>query len=120
MYEFPLGQCDVAKYHEWRVMWSDTEAQKERCTFCKTIMVWRFFENGRMANQRDYYEAHIRDFAQPSGRTADVYRELYGFAPVKKELIRLENEANRQNKMDALDRARIAYLKQGEGNKVFV
>jgi hypothetical protein len=49
----------------------------EICIRCGKKMKWNKDGYGRI-NNKDYLDYHIRDFAQPYGRTRKVYEMIYG------------------------------------------
>jgi hypothetical protein len=67
----------------------------ERCVLCGDRKRWiKDQRTGRMRHEKEYAEAHIRDFAQPYGRTGQVYEMLYG-NPNKRDLTTKGTNANR-------------------------
>lgn len=62
--------------HNYRVINEDSEGIKEICQECKKILYTRKAKNG-IINNREYMKEHIRDTAQPYGRTSKIFNKCY-------------------------------------------
>jgi hypothetical protein len=69
--------CPKAKYHSYKVLVSRPDGQKEACRYCGQVSIYRF-KNWKMNPKDDYLMDHIRDFAQPFGKTKNIFLELWG------------------------------------------
>ena len=49
----------------------------EICVICGDKVRWNKARSGRI-DTKEYLQAHIREFAQPYGRTGKIYEMLYG------------------------------------------
>lgn len=64
--------CDYKKVNE------DKHGMLEICQICKKRLVTKKDpKTGRIDNKR-YIEAHIKDTAQPNGRTAKIFKKYWG------------------------------------------
>lgn len=64
------------KYHSFTVIQSDKDRQVERCKQCGYTKSYNKV-NDRV-NNVEYLKDHVKDFAQPTGPTANVFEEVYG------------------------------------------
>lgn len=63
--------------HKFTVLADTPTAIHEQCTLCGTKKTYNKAETGRVES-RNYAEDHVRDFAQPGGRTGKLFEQLYG------------------------------------------
>lgn len=64
--------------HDYEVVRESINGIRERCKECgKTLITKKDEETGRIDNKK-YSKEHARDIAQPTGRTARIYRKYYG------------------------------------------
>lgn len=64
------------KYHNFTSIHSDKNVQVERCKQCGYQKKYNKVE-GRV-NNVEYLKDHVRDFAQPTGPTAHIFKQFYG------------------------------------------
>lgn len=79
--------CPKVRFHKLKVIaspyTSKTDKQQvEQCQECGEILVFDFDANGNMPNERGYFLAHIRDFAQPIKQDAEMF-EVFMFCNPK-------------------------------------
>jgi len=74
---FEESHCPKAKWCEFKTTKDNDLVHKEACKHCKREVVYAKHANGRIDNNR-YYREHIRDFCQPSGPTAHIFKAIYG------------------------------------------
>jgi predicted Rdx family selenoprotein len=67
--------------HDYQEISNTSEAQVEVCRECKHKLITRKDRNGRIDNEK-YLKEHIRDTAQPGGRTKKIFKKYYGKAKV--------------------------------------
>lgn len=58
--------------HDYKPLEEYAEAKKELCSICGHKVTWKKDKQGRVDNVK-YLEAHARNFAQPTGPTAEIY-----------------------------------------------
>ena len=68
--------CKAGLPHDYRPTNDGPTLLSETCVICGDRQKWNKDERGRVAN-KDYLEAHIRDFCQPTGPHAQLYYLLY-------------------------------------------
>lgn len=68
--------CKKRTYCSFKPILLAPDAQVEVCVFCGKKVIYNI-RGGRIDNAK-YARDHIRDFAQPFGRTAKIFREIYG------------------------------------------
>jgi len=76
--EFNRSKCKANKWHEWKVLRSVDNMQREACIFCKECRWFNVEDNDT------YRLAHMRAFAQPYGYTEKLYRSIHGDDAAKK------------------------------------
>ena len=64
------------EYHDPIRLWENLEAIKEWCRLCGVNLV--YYKRDGKTDNKEYYNDHIRDFAQPYGSTAKVFYRIYG------------------------------------------
>lgn len=109
---FKLGKCPVIRWHDWEVVRAEQDVQIEVCRACNERRVWKLDDTGEATPLGDYWESHIRDFAQPYGYTAKVYFEIYGDKKFKENQKFLEKEAGREAHMEELEREFDKYVRE--------
>ena len=69
-------------YCSYTTVENTPDFQVEVCTECKKKQVYKKI-NDRVDNKK-YLEDHVRDFAQPGGRTDNIFKQYYGnYKPTK-------------------------------------
>lgn len=63
--------------HKAKILGDYPDAQVEVCTECGKDLIYNKAKDGTIDNRR-YYEEHLRDFAQPTGKTAGIFARFYG------------------------------------------
>lgn len=58
--------------HDYKYLYENPAVKVEQCSICGDIVKFQKDNAGRIDNDR-YLEAHIRNFAQSTGPTAEVY-----------------------------------------------
>jgi hypothetical protein len=58
----------------------------ETCVICGDEVKWNKNKYTGRLDSKEYLQAHIREFAQPYGRTGKVYEMLYGKPLSEKQL----------------------------------
>ena len=69
--------CKGDEPHKFEILAEDTRRIAEQCTRCGEKKTYNKAETGRTANL-EYAKDHIREFAQPGGRTGKLFEQLYG------------------------------------------
>lgn len=69
--------CRQARFHRLKVLESSDTQQVERCSECGDTLVF-YSDDGHMVDDRSYFLAHIRDFAQPIPQDPDMF-EVFTF-----------------------------------------
>lgn len=64
------------EYHDFTVIQSTKNEHIERCVRCGDYKKYNVVNN--QINTSEYLKDHARDFAQPSGKTAELYERFYG------------------------------------------
>jgi predicted Rdx family selenoprotein len=62
--------------HDFQIINEDNDGILEICVECKKKVLNRKDKNGRVNNKK-YLKEHIRDTAQPNGRTAKIFNKYY-------------------------------------------
>lgn len=102
---FEAAICKRVKYHDWRVTATRDGYQIERCVACGEKMAHKLDPEGRPVRGREYYEAHIRDFAHPDDfYSSRIFYELYGHKRINQDRKFLKDQASREEKIEALSR----------------
>lgn len=99
--------CPKEKYCQFEIVLDNREIRKEVCTFCGKRVFYNKIEGERIDN-RKYLRDHVRDFCQPHGATAHVYREIYGDAAVKRHGALVAAHAKKPDMKEAFREARDA------------
>lgn len=68
-----MKSCD---YHNFTTIHSDSSVQVEVCKQCGYKKKYNKVQ-GRV-NNTEYLRDHVRDFAQPTGSTAEIFERFYG------------------------------------------
>lgn len=68
--------CRWGSPHDFISVYENKTAKIERCRLCGVRKRWNKGYKGRIANN-EYLAAHVRNFAQPGGRTKRIYLKLY-------------------------------------------
>lgn len=63
-------------YHAYKLIQETAEAQVEVCTECKHRLITKKDKKGRIDTKK-YLAEHIRDTAQPNGRTSKIFNQYY-------------------------------------------
>lgn len=74
-YDYP--RCKGKQPHEYEPFAEAASFLAEICVLCGDKQVWDKDDRGRVAN-KDYLRYHIREFAQATGPTSQVFEMLYG------------------------------------------
>jgi hypothetical protein len=96
----------MSHIHDYKVLVDNAEVKKERCKICRKIVTFTKERwTGRIDNNR-YLKEHIRNFAQPWGRTGNQYRRIYGNPDPRKFAYKKPEQAKKENERgwDELDR----------------
>lgn len=62
--------------HTYKIINDNADGLLEICTECKKKLVTKKGFKGRV-NNKEYLKEHIRDTAQPRGRTAKIFNKYY-------------------------------------------
>lgn len=68
--------CPRSIAHDIETIFQDSTVIEECCKLCGKEFKWNKDYQGRV-NNADYLEAHVRDFCQPYGKTAQLFYLLY-------------------------------------------
>ncbi len=109
-----MDWCPKRKYHEYVVKQTLPNAQLELCAFCGHKAVFRTTDQGRLVRPKEYREAHIRAFAQPTGSTAKVFHEIYGYEPEQDAAHMAKQHAKHKKNQDDLIHEYKSYMKGGD------
>lgn len=63
--------------HTTKILGDYADALVEVCLDCGKDLIYNKAKDGAIDNAR-YYKDHLRDFAQPTGKTAGIYNKFYG------------------------------------------
>jgi hypothetical protein len=63
--------------HNYQIVKQDGSGITEVCLECKKKLTTRQDSKGRI-NNRNYLLEHVRDTAQPHGRTGKIFKKVYG------------------------------------------
>lgn len=63
--------------HKTKVLGDYHDAVVEVCVDCGKDLIYNKASDGTIDNRR-YYTEHLRDFAQPTGKTSGIYYKFYG------------------------------------------
>ncbi len=63
--------------HTTKILGDYPDALVEVCLDCGSDLIYKKAPDGSMDNGR-YYTEHLKDFAQPTGKTAGIYAKFYG------------------------------------------
>lgn len=82
------------------VLYVESGATVEKCPDCKKKIVTRAGKDGRIDN-RKYLKEHEAHFAQPFGKTAGLYKKVYGeavnkSAQIKKDMQKMKDRADEE------------------------
>jgi len=70
--------------HDYKVINEDASGRLEICLVCKKRLVTiKDRKTGRIDNKK-YIKEHIRDTAQPNGRTGKIFAKYYGDGTISK------------------------------------
>jgi hypothetical protein len=69
--------CKGDMPHKFEVYAEDERVIAEQCNRCGMKKTYNKAEKGRVET-KEYVKDHIRDFAQPNGRTGKLFEQLYG------------------------------------------
>lgn len=75
-----MRNCEVGRYHDFKVLVEGPPVQREVCRHCKTVKEYKFTEDGRLVDDEQYFKDHIRAFAQPNMK---VFHDIYPEAEAK-------------------------------------
>lgn len=64
-------------YHQYQRVSENKDGIVEICKDCKKRLVTRKDKQGRIDNTA-YAKEHVKDFAQPTGATAKIFKQFYG------------------------------------------
>ena len=66
--------------HNYKVVNENSDGRLEVCIECKKkLSTTKDSKTGRV-NNRKYLEEHVRDTAQPNGRTSKIFQKVWGEA----------------------------------------
>lgn len=74
--EYRQSRCRKGGFCTFDDILNNNEVQKEICTKCGRRVVY-LVKGGKVDNQR-YLMEHVANFAQSSGKTGKLYKEIYG------------------------------------------
>lgn len=63
-------------HHDYEIVSESSDGQVEVCRECKKRLTTTFGNKGRIDNIK-YLKEHVRDTAQPNGRTGNIYKRYY-------------------------------------------
>ena len=63
--------------HDYQTITETSDAIVEVCKTCKKKLVTKKGNRGRIDNAK-WLKEHAADFAQPTGRTAKLFKQIYG------------------------------------------
>jgi len=73
----------MTHYHDYITLRESAEAKVEICRECKKQLITKKDRLGRIDNDL-YLKEHVRDTAQPGGRTGKIFERFYGHNEAKK------------------------------------
>lgn len=65
--------CYQSLPHHYETVWDSGYGRGEVCKICGHYVKWKLDKQGRPCDGEGYYQAHIRNFAQSWGETAQIY-----------------------------------------------
>ena len=68
--------CKYGLPHDLDVVHDNPHQKIERCQLCGKRYKWKKGYRGRVENE-EYLKAHVRNFAQRSGATKEIYHRIY-------------------------------------------
>lgn len=68
--------CKGNEPHKYQITHEDSRQVAEVCTRCGDKKTYNKDPKGRVGG--DYAKDHVREFAQPGGRTGKIFEQLYG------------------------------------------
>jgi hypothetical protein len=68
--------CKNKLPHDYKPLYENPAVKVELCAICDDKISFTKDRQGRVDNNK-YLDAHIRNFAQPTGRTAKLYYSIY-------------------------------------------
>ena len=71
------SKCPKRKYCAFEQKFEDETGIGEVCMYCGKKVWYGKNEEGEIHNDK-YLADHVRDFCQPTGRTAKIFYEIYG------------------------------------------
>jgi hypothetical protein len=73
-----MDKCpkDENGYHDPERLREEWDAIIEYCKICKKKLI--YMKRDGKINEAEYYNDHIRDFAQPYGSTAKIFYRIHG------------------------------------------
>lgn len=104
------NKCEKNRFKlcKFEITYDDGTTIGECCDFCGKRIHYNIVD-GRIDNVR-YLADHIRNFLQPTGRTRNLFYEIYGNDPVKRmEAFKKAKEKGRLDQDDMLAYARDTY-----------
>lgn len=113
--------CPKEKLHRFRVLKDAKDAQVEECEACGEKKIYRKDPKTGRIDNRAYVKDHLRDLAQPFGKTGKVFEELYGKGELKQMSDTIEQTLKRGHTADDIRRNAAAHLRYLEriGSKGF-
>jgi len=69
--------------HDLQIIHENKKVKVERCKICNKRFRWN--KSNRRINNKEYLEAHVRNFAQKFGATKRIYYKIY--KPEKTKII---------------------------------
>lgn len=67
----------MTHYHDYIRVSENSQGIVEVCKTCKKRLVTKKDKKGRIDNNL-YRQEHEADFSQPTGRTANIFKQVYG------------------------------------------
>ncbi len=73
-----MSKClkDPNRYHDPIRFREESDAIIEGCKICNKKLI--YYKRDGKINEAEYYNDHIRDFAQPYGSTKKIFERIYG------------------------------------------
>ena len=63
--------------HNYKIINDNNDGRLEICVECKKRLITKKGKGGRVDN-RKYLKEHLRETAQPTGKTSKVFNKYYG------------------------------------------
>lgn len=82
----------------------------ETCRYCKREVVYVKNSNGEI-NPGKFRKEHIRDLSQPTGITADIFKQTYGSKYTEKAMDDMKKRGVQQEKKKERKKTKRKYVK---------